>query len=291
MPGLGLPNVPGMDVAGDVLACGGRVDGVELGTRVIARSHWHCGRCARCAVGDHGACTAGGFLGATAPGGYAERVALPASHVFALADHLTYSEGAALPTSLSTAWRGLVITADLRAGEWVMIHGAGAGVSTTAIQLAKHIGARVVATSRSERTLERAHDLGADVLVHSATDDVAAAARAATAGRGVDVVFDHVGTALFEPSVAALATDGRLVVCGTTSGDRVSLSLPAIYYRGISVMGIKSQSYRQFERMLDVFWAARIHPVIAAELPLAAAAEAHRRLEQGDVFGKLILIP
>lgn len=291
VPGFSLPAIPGMDVSGVVVERADDVEGVELGTRVVVRPHSHCGRCAACRDGPEDRCTASRFLGATAPGGYAELVVSPASHVVPLPDHVTFAQAAALPTSLSTAWRGLVGTADLRRGETVLIHGAGSGVSTTAIQLARHLGATVIATSRSDETLRRAAAIGADVVINSSSTDVAAEARAATGGRGVDVVFDHVGPALFAASLRSLAAGGRLVVCGTTTGSEVCFALPDVYYRAISVMGIRPQRLAEFRRMFDAYWDAGVVPMIADELPLAAAAEAHRRLEAGGLFGKLILVP
>jgi NADPH:quinone reductase-like Zn-dependent oxidoreductase len=291
VPGFSLPAIPGMDVSGVVVARADDVTEIDLGTRVVMRPHSHCGRCVACGDGDEDRCTSSRFLGATAPGGYAELVVSPATHVIPLPDHLTFGQAAALPTSLSTAWRGLVGTAGLQRGETVLIHGAGSGVSTTAIQVARHLGATVIATSRSDETLRRAAAIGADVVINSSTTDVAAAARAATEGKGVDVVFDHVGPALFAASLHSLAAGGRLVVCGTTTGSEVCFALPDVYYRAISVLGIRPQRLDEFRHMFDVYFAAGIVPVVADELPLASAAEAHRRLEAGDVFGKLILVP
>ena len=291
VPGFSLPAIPGMDVSGVVIERGERVDQIDLGTRVVVRPNSHCGRCVACLNGHHDRCAADRFLGATAPGGYAEMVASPANHVVPIPNHLTFAQAAALPVSLSTAWRGLVGTADLRIGETVLIHGAGSGVSTTAIQLARHLGARVIATSRSDETLRRATEIGAHDVINSSTTDVAAATRAATGGAGVDVVFDHVGPALFAASMKSLASGGRFVMCGTTTGSEVSFVLPDVYYRAISLLGIRPQGLVEFRRMLDVYWASGIVPVVADELPLAAAADAHRLLEAGNLFGKLILVP
>ena len=289
--GFSFPQVPGMDVAGEVIGIGSEVVGLDLGDRVVLRPNSHCGRCEPCSVGDHTKCTSNRFLGGNVHGGYAEQCVVEATHAFAIPDHVSFVQAAALPTSLSTAWRALVGTADLRMGETVMIHGAGSGVSTVAIQLATHLGARVIATSRSDETLARAATIGADVLINSNSMDLVGAAREATGGRGADVVFDHVGPALFERSIKSLATNGRLVFGGNTTGDTVSFRLQDLYFQGTQLLGLKAQTYHEFRSMLEIFWTTRIEPVIAAELPLAQAAEAHRMLANGNIFGKLILIP
>lgn len=291
LPGFALPHIGGMDVVGEVVEVGAEVDNVQLGQRVVVNPALHCGECEWCRAGDDGYCPHTVVVGGNAPGGCAELLAVPASHVYEIPEGVSYEEAVTIPTIWSTAWHALVITGELRIGEWVMIHAAASGVSTAAIQLAKKIGARVVATAGSERKLEFARKLGADVVVNNRTGDLAGAAREATEGRGVDMVFDHVGPALFQPSVFALRPRGRLVFCGSTTGVDATFNLPYAYHFGIKLLGVDPYSYAEFAAMLDYYWTAGFEAVIDSEFPLAQVGEAQRKMEAGDVIGKVLLRP
>ncbi len=291
LPGFALPHIAGMDVTGEVVAVGAEVTGTSVGERVVLNPAVACGACDFCREGDDGFCPSVEVVGGNHPGGYAELCAVPATHVHALPDAMSYEEAATLPTIYSTAWHALVVTGRLRIGEWVMIHAAASGVSVAAIQLAKRMGANVVATARSERKLALARALGADVVVDNRKGDVVGAAREATGGRGVDVVFDHVGPALFQPSLFALRPRGRLVFCGTTSGDHASFLLPHAYHFGLQLLGVDPYPFAEFGEMLDYVLHAGFTPVIDSVRPLADAADAQRRLEAGTVVGKVVLTP
>jgi NADPH:quinone reductase-like Zn-dependent oxidoreductase len=293
LPGFTLPHIAGMDVAGEVVAVGDGVTTVGLGDRVLVNPALHCGTCEWCRRGDDGFCSEVRVVGATVPGGYADRCVVPATHLHHLPDWVSYEESATIPTIYSTAWHGLVTVGRLRIGETVMVHAAGSGVSVAAIQLAKHIGARVVASAGTPAKRDLAVKLGADVVVDSRADDVAGAARAATDGRGVDMVFDHVGPALFPASLFALRPRGRLVFCGTTTGTEASFNLPFAYHFGIQLLGVDPYSYAEFAQMLAAYWDGAFTPVIDSVYPLelTAVQEAQTRLERGDVLGKVLLRP
>jgi NADPH:quinone reductase-like Zn-dependent oxidoreductase len=204
---------------------------------------------------------------------------------------MSFEEAAAYPTTWSTAWHALVATAQLGIGEWVMVHAAGSGVSVAAIQLAKRMGASVLATAGSAQKLELATRLGADATVDNRTGDVVAAAKEATGGRGVDVVFDHVGAALFQQSLFALRPRGRMVFCGTTTGATASFNLPYAYHFGLQLLGADPYSFAEFGRMLDYVLPGGFDPVIDSTYPLTDVAEAQQRMEAGDVLGKVIVLP
>jgi len=204
---------------------------------------------------------------------------------------MSFEEAAAYPTTWSTAWHALVTTARLQLGEWVMVHAAGSGVSVAAIQLAKRMGARVLATAGSAAKLSLASRLGADAVVNNRTGDIVAAAREATGGRGVDVVFDHVGPALFQPSLLALRAQGRMVFCGTTTGTEATFNLPYAYHFGLRLLGADPYSFAEFGLMLDYVLAGGFDPVIDSTCSLSGVAAAQRRLESGEVLGKVILLP
>jgi NADPH:quinone reductase-like Zn-dependent oxidoreductase len=293
LPGFTLPHIAGMDVAGQVVAVGAGVRTPPVGARVLVNPALHCGECEWCRRGDDGFCPEVRVVGGNHPGGYAELCAVPASHVHPLPDAVSFEEAATIPTTWSTAWHSLVEVGRLQIGETLLLHAGASGVSVAAIQLAKRMGARVVATAGTDAKCELALKLGADVAVNNRTDDVVAAARRATGGRGVDVVFDHVGPALFAASVFSLRPRGRLVFCGSTTGTEASFNLPYAYHFGIQFLGSDPYSYAEFGRMLDAYWVGGFTTVIDSVYPLeeAAVREAQRRLDDSDVIGKVVLQP
>jgi NADPH:quinone reductase-like Zn-dependent oxidoreductase len=291
LPGFSLPHIAGMDVAGEVVEVGAEVDRPRVGERVVVNPALHCGTCALCTTGSDAFCPDVKVVGGNHPGGYAELAVVPASHVYPIPDGVSYEEAATIPTIWSTAWHALVPVARLQVGEWVLVHAAASGVSTAGIQLARKMGARVIATAGSERKLEFARKLGADVVVNNRTDDFVAAAREATGGRGVDVVFDHVGPALFQQSLFALRIRGRMVFCGSTTGVDATFNLPHAYHFGIRLLGADPYSYAEFADMLDYYWTAGFEAVIDSEFALDEVADAQRKMERGDVVGKIVLRP
>ena len=291
IPGFSLPHIAGMDVAGSVAALGDGVSSVGVGDRVVVNPAVHCGECAACLSGDDAFCPAVKVVGGNHPGGYATLVVVPATHVHAIPDGMSFEEAASYPTTWSTAWHALVGTGRLQIGEWLMVHAAGSGVSVAAIQLAKRMGAKVLATAGSEAKLALATRLGADAVVNNRTGDVIGAAKQVTGGRGVDMVFDHVGPALFQASLFALRTRGRMVFCGTTTGADATFNLPYAYHFGLQLLGSDPYPFAEFGAMLDYVLAGGFDPVIDSTFPLADAAVAQRRMEDGDVLGKVVLLP
>lgn len=291
LQGFTLPHVPGMDVAGEVVASGIRVEALPEGTRVLVKPRIACGSCVACRRGDDRGCTHVQVVGGSRWGGYADYCVVPASHVYELPASAEYEEAATVPTALSTAWRALVDTARVRMGDVVVIHGPGSGVSIMALQLAKRAGAVVIVTGRSKAKLERARQLGADYVLPETDGHMVEAVLDLTRGRGADVVLNHVGTALFSASLAMLGMDGRLVTGGTTTGARVELDLPRVYSMGIQILGLGRQSARSFVDALDHYWAGGYQAVIDSRFDLETAALAHERLESGETFGKVILTP
>lgn len=291
LPGFALPHIAGMDVAGEVVAVGSEVDRPAVGTRVVVNPAVHCGECELCTTGEDAFCETVQVVGGNAPGGHAELLAVPATHVHVIPEPVSFEEAATVPTVWSTAWHGLVATARVRIGEWVLIHAAASGVSTAAIQLVKKMGGHVVATAGSERKLELARKLGADVVVNNRDGDFIGACKEATNGRGVDVVFDHVGPALFQPSLFALRRQGRMVFCGTTTGTDATFNLPFAYHFGLQLLGADPYSYAEFGEMIDYYWTGGFEAVIDSEYPLDAIADAHRKMDAGDVMGKIIVRP
>ncbi|MGD9703178.1 MAG: zinc-binding alcohol dehydrogenase family protein [Acidimicrobiia bacterium] len=300
MPGFHYPHIPGMDVAGTVVAVGDDVRGVAIGDRVVIDPLLSCvpegsrfaGRNDDDHADDRRASDEVAVIGGTEDGGYAELCLAPASHVFPVPDDMPITHAATFPTCWLTASHGLFAVGGLQRGENVLIHAAGAGVSVAAIQLAKRAGATVLATAGTDEKCARAVQLGADHVVNNRTGDVAAWVRSITDGAGVDLVFDHVGTALFGPSLFALGHHGRLVSCGNSSGDAATIpSLGYLFHHGISIRG--SDRYRpdEFGPLWQTFCTERFEVPIHAEFALADAAGAQDALDSRDVFGKILLRP
>jgi NADPH:quinone reductase-like Zn-dependent oxidoreductase len=292
MPGFELPHIAGMDLAGTVSAVGTEVSGVSLGDRVVVDPSL-AGADDRSKLGGRGDLFGElGIIGANVDGGYAERCLVPASHVFPIPDVMSFEHAATFPTCFVTAAHALFEVGGLTAGETVLIHAAGSGVSIAAIQLAVAAGATVYATAGTDEKCDRALALGATASLNNRTGDVAGWARELTAGAGVNMVFDHVGTALFGPSLFALGIHGRLVNCGNSSGDEATIpSLGYLFHSGIRILG--SDPYRpdEFEPVWNRFCDGAFDVVIDSVFPLAHAAEAQQKLLSNDVFGKIILQP
>ena len=292
MPGFSLPHIAGMDVAGTVCAVGDEVDGVAVGDRVVIDPSM-AGVDDRSRLGGRGDLFGElGIIGATADGGYAERCLAPASHVYRIPDGMSFEDAATFPTCYLTAAHALFDVGGLAAGETVLIHAAGSGVSTAAIQLAVGAGATVYATAGSDEKCERAVGLGAAAVLNNRTGDVAGWARELTHGAGVDMVLDHVGTALFGPSLFALGVHGRLVNCGNSSGDEATIpSLGYVFHSGIRILGSDPYRPEEFAPAWERFCAGDFQVVIDSTFPLEEAATAQHKMLTNDVFGKILLVP
>jgi NADPH:quinone reductase-like Zn-dependent oxidoreductase len=229
-------------------------------------------------------------VGATRPGGYAELCAVPADHVHPLPDGVGFQEAATIPTTYSTAWHALVTVGRLQPGETLVVHGAGSGVTIAAVQLATRLGARVIATSRSDAKLELARRLGADAVVNTSRAPLAAACRELTGGEGAHVALDHVGPALFLETLYALRPRGRLLFAGTTTGNRAEIDLPYAYHFGIAIQGVDPYAAAEFAEMLGFYWQGGFEPVVDSRFPLRDTPAAQARLESGASAGKILLV-
>lgn len=284
---LPLPHISGSDVAGEVVSSGDL--GLQPGTRVMVHPGLSCGTCVECLAGTDNRCAAYDVLGYRSDGGYAELVKVPAVNLIPIPDNIRFVEAAAFPLTFLTAWHMLLEVARLAPGETVPVLAAGSGVGQAAIQIAKLAGARVLATAGAPAKLERARSLGADAVIDHKRQDIAREVKNLTAGRGADVVVEHVGEATWEASVRSLARGGRLVTCGATSGPRVGLDLRVLFARQISLRGSYMGTKRELRQAAALFFDGRLAPALDEVFPLARAADAQRRLEEGLHFGKIVL--
>ena len=277
----GLPSVPkprilGADGAGVVAALGDGVDAFALGERVVINPGIpHDGRIT--VIGEH------------TDGTCCELKAIPAGQLYPLDDSLSFEEGAAFPLVFETAYRMLVTKASIREGEWALIWGIGGGVALAAFEICRALGVRTVVTSSSTEKLERARALGADVAVSHTDDDVVAAVKDVTEGHGADVVVETVGEATWERSLAAASTEGRVVVCGATSGHSPPARLYRLWWKQLVIYGSTMGMPSDFEAAYDLVRTERARVHVDRVFPLAEAAKAHERLESGAQFGKVVL--
>jgi len=280
-----LPHILGNDIAGEIAALGSPVPGLGPGQRVMLSPGVSCGRCRMCLAGEDSSCREYRILGYQLPGGYAELVRCPAANVIPLPDGISFEDAAAFPLVFLTAWRMLVRKAGVHPGEDVVVWAAGSGVGVAAIQIARHIGARVLVTSRSETKRKRALELGADAAFDSSA--FSKAVREAT-GDGVEVVFEHVGPATLEESMRSLAMGGRIVTCGSTSGVKAEISMPRLFFRHASLLGSTMGNASEFEALLKAIDRG-LRPVVDSVYPLEDVQAALTRLDAAEQFGMVVL--
>ncbi len=288
---LTFPHILGADIAGVVAVVGDRAGGLRVGDEVVLAPGVSCGQCPGCIAGDDTLCPDYSIFGEHIPGGYADYVAAPRVNVLPKPPSLTFEEAAATPLVFLTAWNMLVTHARIRSGDTVLIWGAGSGVGSAGLQIARLFAGRVIATAGAAWKLDRAKALGADEVINHTEQNVADEVRRLTDRRGVDVVFDHVGAATWETSLKALARGGRLVTCGATTGPEVTTDIRYIYGRQLSIYGTWVGAKRELHEVMRLIAAGRLQPTVHAVLPLAQAAEAHRMMERREQFGKIVLVP
>jgi NADPH:quinone reductase-like Zn-dependent oxidoreductase len=228
-------------------------------------------------------------IGEHTDGTHAELIAVPASNVYPIPDELSFEEAAAFPLVFETAYRMLVTRAGLQAGEWVLVWGAGSGIGSAALVIARALGAHVIATSSRDAKLELARGLGAEAVVNHETGDVVEAVREATGGPGADVVVEHVGEATWQTSLQAARPHGRIAVCGATTGPNPKAALHRIWWKQLTILGSTMGTKADFEGVYELVAAGRARPVVDSVFPLAEARAAHERMESGEQFGKIVL--
>jgi NADPH:quinone reductase-like Zn-dependent oxidoreductase len=284
-----LPFWTGCDIAGDVAALGSGVTGLKVGDRVGVNPSLTCGRCEFCIQGEDSLCVRYGLVGEHVPGGLAELVAVRAENALPLPAHVSYESAASFILTNMTAWRMVVTQARVRPGEDVLILGVGGGVASTAVQIAKLCGARVLATSSSDAKLERARQLGADILINYAKEDWETAVYEMTGRRGVDVVLETVGAQTWKRSLRSLRKGGRLVTCGATTGPIGETDIRVVFWKQVSIIGSTMANRREFHDVMRLFFAGSLKAIVDEIVPLKDGAAAQRRLAEGKQFGKIVL--
>jgi NADPH:quinone reductase-like Zn-dependent oxidoreductase len=286
-----MPHVGGSDMAGTVDAVGAGVEGVAPGTRVVVdpslHYDWYAGEDRGPGIEE----PAFRILGEHTHGGFAEYAVAPAANLLALPDDVSFETAAAAGLVSVTAWRALVTRGRLRAGERVLITGGSGGVSTAAIQIARLAGARVFVVTSGEENVLRARELGAHVVYDRTEVDVGRELRQDTGKKGVHVALDAVGEALWETCVRALGVGGRLVTYGATTGPQAGVDLRQVFWKQLEILGSTMGTPAEYRRVMRLVFEGRLEPIIHRVMPLEQVRQAHEMLEEGRVFGKLVLTP
>jgi NADPH:quinone reductase-like Zn-dependent oxidoreductase len=291
IPGMkfAFPHILGSDIAGEVVAVGALCKRIKPGQRVVLSPGLSCRQCEQCLLGQDNFCRRFTMFGYGVPGGNAELVAAPEYAVIPIPDTLGFEEAAAAPLTFVTAWHMLFGRAHLQPGEDVLVLAASSGVGSVAIQIAKLLQCRVIATAGGEAKLAKARELGADHVIDHYTQDISAEVKRITGKRGVDVVVEHVGAATWQKSLESLAPGGRLAICGNTTGYDVHVDLRFLFSKQHSYLGSFMGTMGELHQVLKFLFRKQLKPVIDRLYPLEEIAAAHLRLESKEQFGKIVL--
>jgi NADPH:quinone reductase-like Zn-dependent oxidoreductase len=284
-----LPHVVGADAAGVVEAVGPGVTRVRVGDRVMVNPGLSCGSCAACIAGEESLCERFQLLGEHRSGTMAELLVVPEANLERAPERMSWAQAAAFSLATLTAWRMLVTRARVQPGETVLVRGAGGGVALAAVQIAAHLGARVIATSGSAAKLAVARAKGAAETIDHSTADVVAEVRRLTGRAGAEVVVDSVGERSWGSSLRCLRRGGRLVVCGATTGPMVGLDLRKLFWHQWSVLGSTMGSRREYAEIVQLAHGGKLWPVVDGVVPLERGAEAFARMARGEQTGKLVI--
>ena len=291
LPGVKLPHILGSDIAGEVAEVGEYVSGFKNGQRVLIAPMHFCGHCEKCVAGLQNQCREFTVLGNSVDGGNCELIAVPAANVIPIPDSLDFNQAASVPLVFLTAWHMLVGRANVRPGQTVLVLGAGSGVGTAAIQIAKLFHCRVITTAGDETKLEKARGLGADFGINHYKQKISEEVRKITNKEGVDIVIEHVGAATWDESMKSLKSGGTLVTCGATTGPNVGIELRHLFSRQLSLLGSYMGTMGELHEVLGHVFAGRVKAVVDRVFPLKEIRAAHEYLEKSAMFGKIVVRP
>jgi alcohol dehydrogenase len=284
-----LPLVVGVEAAGEVAAVGAGVTAVKPGDRVVGYGGLTCGTCKACREGRDNLCeNVAGVMGFHVDGFARDLLNMPARLVIKVPDAVGFRDAACAPIAFGTVQHMLFDNAKLEPGETILVQAGGSGIGTSAIKMAKQIGATVITTVGDDEKVAKAKALGADHVINYRTDRFETIVRKLTGKRGVDVAFEHVGPDTFNGSLLCLKRGGRLVTCGSTSGQSTQINLFQLYLQQYRIIGSFACSMRNVRESLDKM-AGGLTPVIDTEVALTDFESALARLESRKVFGKIIV--
>jgi len=290
-PGLKLPLILGSDGAGIIEELGTAVKNLSIGDKVVIQPLTFCGKCSFCLHGKENYCDDWGIIGENSNGTQAEFAVIDVDHLYNIPPNLSFLEAAAFPLTSMTAYAMLVDRAQVKAHETVFIWGAGSGVGSMAIQIAKALGCRVITTAGTSKKIELGKKLGADLVINYNQTDPVAAVRKFTQGKGVDVVIEHVGQTTWPKSLKMMARCARLVTCGATTGARAELDIRHLFHKQQTIMGSTMGNVAAFESCLELMRSEKIKAVVDRSFPMSEIKAAHTYLGKSQQTGKVLLIP
>lgn len=291
-PAIPMPHIGGCDVSGFIEALGpGADDFLKPGIPVLVGAGVSCGECESCRWDLDPLCQKFNVLGFQCQGGLAEKVLVPSRNLIPLPtfSRCSLEDWAAFPLVFTTAWNMLMEKAKIREGETILIHAAGSGIGSAAIQLAKAVGAKVLTTVGEDWKIEEARKIGADEVVNYKSGDFEKTTKAWTAGKGVDVVFEHIGPEVFAASLRCLAPGGRIVTCGSTSGPEVNFNMRALFSKNLTILGNYMGSLGGLKKAVEWAEAGKLKPIIGKKFALTQTREAQQCMLDRDFFGKILV--
>ncbi len=295
MPGvtLPLPHILGCEIIGEIAGIGSRINvkGLSIGQRILVAPGISCGKCEYCLSSNDSLCHEFMVMGFQVNGGYAEYAKAPVENIIPISDKLTFEEWAAVPLVFLTAWNMLKTRGNLTTGETVLIHAAGSGIGSAAIQIARLSGANVITTVGSAGKRKKARVLGADHVINHSKENFADKVNELTDGKGVDLVFEHIGPETWEKSMMCLKRGGRIVTCGATSGPSVSFDLRFLFAKQLSISGCYLGSRSELLKIMELMESGRLKPVVDSVFPLEDAVAAQTKMLERKQFGKIVLVP
>ncbi|GAB64178.1 MAG: alcohol dehydrogenase [Candidatus Jettenia sp.] len=291
LPGaeIPMPHIPGSDIAGEVAEAGMEVKKFRPGDKVLIAPGVRCRKCVYCITNNDSMCSSFKIMGFQVQGGYAEFAKAHVDNIIPVSDKHSFEEWAAIPLVFLTAWHMLITRGQLKPGENVLIHAAGSGIGSAAIQIARVAGARVITTARGKEKLEKAKQIGADEVIDYSKDDYGERVRSVTNNKGVDLIFEHIGPDTWEKNLQCLTKGGRMVVCGATSGPTTTIDIRFLYMKQHTILGCYMGSKKELFDVLNLVELGRLRPVIDTVFPLKDAAAAQQRMLNRENFGKIVL--
>ena len=288
---LEYPHILGTDGAGVVAAVGVGVVGVQPGARVAINPNLWCRCCPNCYRGRDHLCDSWQLLGESVRGTYAQYIVVPERNLLPLPDPVSFEMAAAASLVYLTAWHSLITRGRLRAGESVVVVGAGGGVNSACIQIARLSGAKVYVVCANANKMERAESLGADIVIDRSKEDWSHTVFEMTERHGADVVIDNVGAETFFRSIRSVRKGGRILTVGNTSGPKFELDNRYLFGKHLTIIGSSMGPHTDFLAVMALLFEGKLRPVIDSRFPLAEASAAHLKLQSGDFFGKIVLLP
>ena len=286
------PLILGSDVAGTVVEIGAESRRVNVGDRVVFNPFVTCGKCDYCTAARDNLCPYLSIIGVGRNGGNADFAVAPYENVLRIVDSIPFTDAAAVPLSFLTAWHMLIGRCGLRPGDDVLVIAAGSGVGSAALQIANRVGAHVIATAGSDAKLAKARTLGADETInYHEAPHFARRVLELTGGRGVDIAFDSVGAPVWDECFASLSLNGKYVNCGVTGGYTAQLHLGQLFTRQLSLLGSFNGTKQEMRELMRAINRGELKPIVSEILPLSEARAAHKKMEDRDLFGKIVLVP